>query len=302
MCMFVRMYVCVFVCVRVRICDMYVQECCVCTLSFFLFFSLSLTHARTHTHTATLRLFPFAMLVPLLRVAKAPQARDILINHGLAGLLTKFIRKFIRAREASYATALRKADAARKVAGAGAGEGDATAIHVDAGCVWYLPIPKTGQGSSHARPHLCTYRCVFEGKAGSVEPDFGLPPRDSEEDMQQCRTVRECLSLMCLLCKCREGALALHAAGAVTTVASLVVNRNKVAVLCSASLDATRMHICTEQIQAAGIRTAIDTASPAATEGSHVYMEYTNSKQEQTQTQTHNENPHMKTKTLAAGA
>ena len=242
------------------------------------------------------------MLVPLLRVAKAPQARDILINHGLAGLLTKFIRKFIRAREASYATALRKADAARKVAGAGAGEGDATAIHVDAGCVWYLPIPKTGQGSSHAWPHLCTYRCVFEGKAGSVEPDFGLPPRDSEEDMQQCRTVRECLSLMCLLCKCREGALALHAAGAVTTVASLVVNRNKVAVLCSASLDATRMHICTEQIQAAGIRTAIDTASPAATEGSHVYMEYTNSKQEQTQTQTHNENPHMKTKTLAAGA
>jgi hypothetical protein len=105
-------------------------------------------------------------------------------------------------RELDYDKAVRQAEARRKVAAAtGSADGEQ-----DIG----PQPPKPTQGS----------------KVGAVEDDFGLPALDSEEDNQQRRSVLECLDLICCLSASPQGARKLHVAGAVPTVAKLMINRN----------------------------------------------------------------------------
>ena len=65
---------------------------------------------------ATLRIYPFTMLVPLLRLSRISNQRQVMIEHGICQLVSNFLRKFVRMRKQDYNKALRKAEAARKVA------------------------------------------------------------------------------------------------------------------------------------------------------------------------------------------
>jgi hypothetical protein len=116
-----------------------------------------------------------------------------------------FIRTFVSARKSDYDKALRKAEAARKVAGANGPAGGEKGASVP------LPPKKPATGAS---------------QLGYVEDDFGLPELDSEEDMQQRRSISECLGLIRALSRSPAGALALENAGGCGVVASLIVNRS----------------------------------------------------------------------------
>jgi len=63
-------------------------------------------------------------------------------------------------------------------------------------------------------------------RIGDIEDDFGLPECDSEEDLQQRRSLLECLGLIRSLARSPAGALALQEGGACAITASLIVNRS----------------------------------------------------------------------------
>ncbi len=159
----------------------------------------------TEAHDASLRIYPYIILVPLRRLARLPLERDVLIRAGICSLMMEFIRVFVRARKTDYDKALRKAEADRKVAGATGPAGG------EMGSSVRQPSKKPATGST---------------QLGSVEDDFGLPELDSEEDMQQRRSISECLGLIRVLSRSPAGALALQNAGGCTVVASLIVNRS----------------------------------------------------------------------------
>ena len=125
-----------------------------------------------------------------------------MIDSGICKLMLDFVQRFLLLRKLDYDKAVRQAEARRKVAAAtGSADGEQ-----DIG----PQPPKPTQGS----------------KVGAVEDDFGLPALDSEEDNQQRRSVLECLDLICCLSASPQGARKLHVAGAVPTVAKLMINRN----------------------------------------------------------------------------
>ena len=140
--------------------------------------------------------------------------------------------------QADFDKALRKAEAAHKVAGAsgsagntGKGQGEGrgcqktpakepfdtqkrpTDMLTLAGTALPRKLPKGGGTPSRNR-------------LGDIEDDFGLPECDSEEDLQQRRSLLECLGLIRSLAQSPAGALALQAEGACAITASLIVNRS----------------------------------------------------------------------------
>ena len=142
------------------------------------------------------------MLIPLRRLSLLAKEREIMIDSGICKLMLDFVQRFLLLRKLDYDKAVRQAEARRKVAAAtGSADGEQ-----DIG----PQPPKPTQGS----------------KVGAVEDDFGLPALDSEEDNQQRRSVLECLDLICCLSASPQGARKLHVAGAVPTVAKLMINRN----------------------------------------------------------------------------
>ena len=107
-------------------------------------------------------------------------------------------------RKTDFDKALRKAEAARKVAGA---TGPAT----NAGAAEKVQPRQPPKGAS---------------RLGDVEDDFGLPEVDSAEDLQQRRSLLECLGLIRSLARSTSGALGLQAVGASSVIASLIINRS----------------------------------------------------------------------------